>query len=134
MKRFVLTIFLAFLGFLDATYLTILHYKNIIPPCSLAHGCETVLTSKYAQIGPVPLALIGVFYFVFLIILLIGFWEMKNKIVFKLLVLFTTSSLIISFILVALQAFIIHAFCQYCLGVEAINTLIFIFVFFIKRK
>src|SRR5690348_14780226 len=56
-------IILSFLGFLDAAYLTILHYKNVIPPCSIAHGCETVLTSQYATLGPIPIALLGVFFY-----------------------------------------------------------------------
>src|SRR5579872_6247498 len=53
---------LGFLGFLDATYLTILHYKNTIPPCTL-HGCEVVLSSVFATIGGVPIALIGAGYY-----------------------------------------------------------------------
>lgn len=134
MKLLITNIILAFLGFLDATYLTILHYKNIIPPCSIAHGCEKVLTSPYAMIGLVPLALIGVGYFVTLLSTLILFLQTRNKFILNFILLVTTFSFIISLGLVALQAFVIHAFCQYCLGVEGINTLIFAIVVIIKRS
>ena len=61
---------LAFLGFLDAVYLTVLHYKNAIPPCTIAHGCETVLTSSYATIFGIPIALIGAGFYLTVLILL----------------------------------------------------------------
>jgi uncharacterized membrane protein len=108
----------------------------------LAHGCETVLTSKYAVVslgifgvGNVPLSLIGVLYFV----VLIGFLlvsaqksdEKKNQILSVIIRLLVTSGLIVSIILIGIQAFVLHAFCQYCLGVEAINLLIFLITFYL---
>lgn len=129
----VITLILSFLGFLDATYLTILHYKNIIPPCSLAHGCDIVLTSKYATFFGIPIALLGVLYYTAIIGLLTHFLQNKNKITLKLLLCLSTSGFIVSVILVAIQAFILHAFCQYCLGVEGINTVI-LFLLLSKYK
>lgn len=124
LKLFATTIILSFLGFLDATYLTILHYKHVIPPCTLAHGCETVLTSSYAMIGPIPIALIGSIYFLIMIILLILLFQNKLRLLFYIITLLACLSLIISVILVYIQANILHAFCQYCLANEVINILI----------
>ena len=39
----------ALIGFADASYLTVEHYRNVIPPCTTS-GCETVLTSSYSTI------------------------------------------------------------------------------------
>ena len=52
----------AFLGFLDATYLTIKHYQGVLPPCSVS-GCENVLTSRYATVGTLPISLLGSVYY-----------------------------------------------------------------------
>lgn len=137
-----LILILAFLGFLISVYLTVLHYKNIAPPCSLASTCETVLTSKYATIFNIPIALLGAGYYLVLIILLSknhnpsfliqNSNNFANKIHFLLLSL-TTLALIISFLLIGIQAFILHAFCQWCLTCEGINIIIFI-LFLLPRR
>lgn len=131
----ILSIILSFLGFLDASYLTILHYKNIIPPCSIAHGCETVLTSKFAVIGPVPIALLGVGFYLAILVLLGLLLENKQELKIKLILLAVCSfGLVVSIILVGIQAFILHAFCQWCLTSEGINLLIFLFTIKIYRN
>lgn len=149
----IFSLLFSFFGFLDAAYLTILHYKNIIPPCSLAHGCETVLTSKFAMIGPMPIAILGVLFYVVMMVLLglllqckptilsideksrdhstrLLFTQNNKKEIFikKLLLLLASAGLAVSVFLVYLQAFVLHAFCQYCLASEGINVLLFIFI------
>lgn len=37
-------------GVTDTVFVTINHYKGVIPPCTLLNGCETVLTSKYSEV------------------------------------------------------------------------------------
>jgi len=131
------TILLGLLGFIDATYLTILHYKNAIPPCTIAHGCEIVLTSKYSMLGPIPIALLGVLFYLSVLGLLglllqgikhisVGNWKLD---IGYWIFLLTFCSLIVSAILLALQAFVLHAFCQYCLISEGINGLLFLILF-----
>ncbi len=129
-----LTVFFAFAGFLDATYLTIEHYKNIIPPCSAITNCEVVLTSKYATFFGIPIALIGALYYAVLIATLLLLWQERHKIWLQLTILFVCSAMGISIILVAIQAFVLHAFCQYCLLSEAINTILFIVGIILYKK
>ena len=135
-KSFLLVLFLllGFLGFLDATYLTIVHYKNIIPSCSLAHGCETVLTSKYAVVGSIPIALLGSVFYLTIIILLGIFWQTGKKVLTSMLLALTTFGLLVAFYLVYLQAFVLHAFCQYCLGSEVIDFLLFDCAWWLWRR
>lgn len=127
-KKIIYAVFaaLSFLGFLDATYLTILHYQNVIPPCSIAHGCETVLTSKFATIGTIPIALLGSLYYFGLIMLAVSLLQKSSKLGIKLLKIKVLAGFIVSVVLVILQAFVIHAFCQYCLTSEFITTLLFL--------
>jgi uncharacterized membrane protein len=120
-KLLIYSIVLAFFGFLDSAYLTILHYENVVPPCTI-HGCEAVLTSTYSTIGPIPLALFGVLFYlaVIIICLLIVVEGMK-----KLLKFFHFTVLVgflASIVLFLIQALIIKSFCQYCLLSEVIAT------------
>jgi len=112
---------LGFFGFLDSLYLTILHYKNIIPPCSL-HGCEKVLTSAFSMIGPFPLALFGVlFYLTVIIVCLLILIEGKKQLLqfFHFVVIV---GFLFSVVLFFIQFLIIKSFCQYCLLSEIIST------------
>jgi uncharacterized membrane protein len=42
-----------------AAYLTIVHYSGGTPVCAISHGCATVQQSRYAELGGVPVALLG---------------------------------------------------------------------------
>lgn len=125
---------LGFLGFLDATYLTVEHYKNVIPSCSLAHGCETVLTSQYATMFGIPIALIGAIFYVAILVSLLLWIQTKEKMWINLLTALTGAGLFVALLLVGIQAFILHAFCQYCLGSEIIDFLLFDCVWWMWRK
>lgn len=121
-KFIIYSLILGFFGFLDSLYLTIVHYKNIIPPCSLHLGCEKVLTSSFSMIGPIPMALFGVIFYVMIILLcLLILIEGKNQLMnffhFTVLVGF-----LFSVVLFLIQALILHSFCQYCILSEVIST------------
>lgn len=120
-----LMLLLAFLGFLDATYLTISHYKNVAVPCSVTQSCETVLTSTYATIAGVPIALIGALYFLCLLVFLLYLIDRKPQGYLVYLLHLSGVSFIISLFLVYLQGYVLQAYCQYCLLVEGINTVLF---------
>jgi uncharacterized membrane protein len=42
-----------------AGYLTAVHYAGGAPACAIAHGCEVVQESRYAELAGVPVALLG---------------------------------------------------------------------------
>jgi uncharacterized membrane protein len=121
-KLILYSLILAFFGFLDAAYLTISHYKNLIPPCSVHFGCEKVLTSAYSMIGPIPLALTGaIFYLALIIICLLILIEGLKKLMW--VFHFTVAvGFLVSVVLFLIQALIIKSFCQYCLLSEVIST------------
>lgn len=121
-KLILYSLILGFLGFLDATYLTILHYKNAIPPCTITNGCETVLTSKFAMLGPVPVALLGSLFYLSVIIICILLITNYKKAFLDAFYLFVGTGFIISIILLLIQEFLLKAFCQYCILSEIIST------------
>jgi uncharacterized membrane protein len=50
---------LALAGLAVAGYLTYVHYAELEPLCGLGGDCERVQTSVYAEVGGVPVALLG---------------------------------------------------------------------------
>ena len=49
----------AAVGLAIAGYLTAGHYAGGSPACAIAHGCEVVQQSRYAELAGVPVALLG---------------------------------------------------------------------------
>ena len=117
---------LGFLGFLNATYLTMLHLSNAIPPCSVTHGCSEVLTSQFASVGPIPISGLGMGYFVTVMILAILFLQKHYAVFLKLLLGLTTLGFLTGLGLLYNQAAVLHAFCQFCLLTELTLTLMFL--------
>jgi uncharacterized membrane protein len=120
-KKFALAAALvALVGLGDAVYLTINHYTARPVPCSIVSGCETVLTSQYATIAGIPLALFGAgaYLVAFLLALLTAFGNRKTWLLFGVQVLLMSA---FSIWLLYLQAMVIGAFCQFCLLSAAVT-------------
>lgn len=118
----------ALVGLTDAVYLTIHHYTAEPVPCSIVEGCEMVLTSDYAAIGGVPIAALGALAYAAAFILAVltafgktSFWKLYGA--------HTALMAAITVYLIYLQAFVIGAFCQFCLLSAAVTfTLFLIFI------
>ncbi len=141
MPKWFLIVFIAvsFVGFLDATYLTIEYYSGVIPPCYIFTGCDQVITSSYGKIaGNVPTSLIGVFYYLLLFIAAVIFIDTKNKRALYILGYLPIAGLLVSIRLVYLQFFVIHATCLYCMVSAVSSTVLFLaglyVLKFMKRK
>ena len=116
---------LAILGFADSSFLTIEHFKNTIPPCTTA-GCETVLSSSYSVVAGVPVALFGALYYLLIAIGLFAHIEGKHEPSLRIVLLCTVIGFSMSLWFLFVQAFILNAYCMYCLGSAAISTILFI--------
>lgn len=122
---------LALVGLADSVYLTVHHYTAEPVPCSIVEGCETVLTSAYAEVVGLPIAAFGAFaYFVaFSLAILTAF---GNRSMWLLFGVQTFIMAAVSAYLVYLQGFVIGAFCQFCLISAATSISLFI-LFLISR-
>lgn len=131
-------VFLAggFLGFIDSSYLSVLHYKNIIPPCSVLGECETVLTSRYAVIGGVPVSLFGIVYYLALTVLSVLYFDTKRSKFMIVAMGMSVLGFVFTLWLFFLQVFVIKAFCEYCLFSAVITTTLFAgsLIFAIKNR
>lgn len=120
------------IGFSDATYLTAKHYLDSPVPCTVLKGCQTVTESKYSTVFNIPIALFGVFYYLFISILL--FLHMEGvKSALKLLLLSTTAGFITTLYLVYLQAFVLNAFCLFCIISALSSTTLFFGTIYLSR-
>lgn len=113
------------LGFLDASYLSILHYNGIGAQCFLVEGCDQVLGSPYATIAGIPTALFGVLYYAAIFILAFLYFENRSTRLLSFVAYGTAVGFLVSLGLLYLQAFVLHAFCFYCLVSALISTLLF---------
>lgn len=120
----ILLLIFGLLGFLDAAYLTIQHYQHIIPPCTVG-GCETVLTSQFATVWGIPLALLGALFYAVVLVIAGIFLQTKKKILTSVLFLLCTAGLGVGIALIGIQAFVLHSWCYYCLFSELIDFLLF---------
>jgi uncharacterized membrane protein len=125
-KGSIVTFVLSALGFIDATYLTIEHFMNRIPPCTLTSGCEKVLTSSYSSIFGIPVSLIGSLYYLVLLIALFVYFDLKSKKILYYASRFSVLGFIFSLYFVGIQIFALHSYCLYCLISAIISTCIFV--------
>ena len=114
---------LSILGLADAIYLTIQHVTGQSVRCTIISGCSEVLSSSYATIGSVPLALVGAaaYFCVFSLATLAAFGYRSAG---QLMMLAVAPMFAVTLWLIYLQAFVIGHFCQFCLFSAAITTLL----------
>ena len=114
---------LALVGVGDSVYLTIQHLLGNTLRCTLTSGCSEVLGSPYASLAGVPLAAFGaVAYFTaFSLATLLAFGYTKAR---TLLTVLVAAMFSVTLWLLYLQAFVLQAFCQYCLLSAAVTTLL----------
>lgn len=117
---------LALIGVFDTAYLTIEHFQGGEVSCSITNGCGEVLTSQYATIGPIPLALLGLLYYL-TIVMLAALWADKYKPKHLLMLRAVMSAgFALSLYLVYLQLFVLDAICQYCMLSAMTTTIIMV--------
>ena len=110
-------------GLADATYLTVQALTGETLSCGGSPDCFRVLGSSYAKVGGVPVALLGAFaYFsVFSLRYIRGLWLCAST-----NVSYSDDWRNVSGTLwfLYMQAFLLHAYCRYCLFSAALTFLI----------
>src|SRR3954471_22649014 len=111
------------LGLADATYLTVLALTGETAACSGQAGCFEVLGSAYSKVAGIPVAAFGVAgyftAFTFAIFAAFDYARARNFFALTVGILFAATLW-----LLYVQAFVLHAFCRYCLFSAAICFLL----------
>jgi len=108
---------LTLLGIAIAGYLTYVHYEGLSPVCTTG-GCERVQASSYSEIGPIPVALLGLIGYVVILASLFVPGDIGRALTFML----TLTGFAFSIYLTYLELFVIDAICQWCVGSAVVMT------------
>ena len=132
MRLYVTAAIVSLIGLADSIYLTVEHVTGRSVICTIVAGCSEVLSSRYAVVAGVPLALVGAaaYFSVFSLATLAAF---GYRLAGTLLTVLVLMMFLISLWLIYLQAFVIHAFCQFCLLSAAVTTALTVIVLLARR-
>ena len=123
---------LAVPGMLVAYYLYLFHSGSLFTTCTVndLFDCGQVSGpgSPYSSIGPIPVALIGLlgYAIIFLMVWVQDWIGLVADNLPELMIGIVGLAFLFTLGLTALEMFIIHAFCQYCLYSAAIIFIMFI--------
>jgi uncharacterized membrane protein len=120
---------LALAGLVDASYLTVEHLSGRSVRCVVVSGCDQVLMSPYAELwGGLPLAALGAlaYFAAFSLSILSAFGDDSSR---RLLVPLVALMFVFTLWLLYVQAFVIKAFCTYCLLSAAVTTALALLIF-----
>src|SRR4029078_5841571 len=91
--------------------ITYVHYQREALICTAGGGCETVQESSYAELLGIPVALLGLLAYVAVLALVV--WD--SELARKLAAAIALSAVGFVVFLITLQAFVIDAWCVWCL-------------------
>lgn len=114
---------MALTGLAEATYLTVLSLVGETAVCGGSAGCFHVLGSSYARIAGIPLAAFGAlaYFSVFSFATFAAFGYRRARLF---LMITVWAMFAVTLWLLYLQAFVLHAFCRYCLVSAALVFLL----------
>lgn len=110
-------------GLADAIYLTVMALTGETAACGGSTGCFEVLGSGYARIAGIPVAALGILGYLaaFSCATFAGFGYKRARRLFALTV---WPMFAMTLWLLYVQAFLLHAFCRYCLFSAAFTFLL----------
>lgn len=116
----IVTAVIALAGLADATYLTVSHLAGDDSVCGASQPCSIVLGSKYAAIAGIPTAAFGViaYFSVFSMATLAAFGYSRAR---TFLAWIVAAMFVATLWFLYLQAFVLHAFCPFCLFSAAVT-------------
>jgi uncharacterized membrane protein len=109
-----LAMVISLVGLGDAVYLTVQHLTGQSVRCAVSSGCSAVLGSAYATLAGIPIAAIGAaaYFMAFSLATLAAFGSYRAR---TWLALVIAPMLLSTLWLLYLQAFVLRAYCDFCL-------------------
>jgi uncharacterized membrane protein len=113
-RLFILAALLSLVGLADSVYLTITHLTGEDVTCIASSGCSEVLASAYSSVGSIPLGAFGALgYFAAFSLATLAAFRYRHARTF--LTIVVAGMLVTTLWLLYVQAFVLHAFCDFCL-------------------
>ena len=116
----------AFAGLVVAGYLFITYTSPLPITCVAGEGCKTVQASHFSSFFGIPTPAYGIVYYLALGVLGALWNKSWSKNMRLALIVLTSSGLAISLFLSYLEAFVIHAWCVWCVSSAILTIIAFI--------
>jgi uncharacterized membrane protein len=113
---------LSLVGIGVAGYLTYVHYEGLKVLCLSSGGCETVQASRYAKLGGVPVALLGLLGYIGILISLAIRGELGRIAAFGIALIGFGFSVYLTY----RELFTIKAICQWCVSSAVLMTVLLV--------
>ena len=123
-------IILAIIGIVNTAHLIFKRKKQKSVVCPIGGDCEKVLASKYSKTFFIKNDVIGLLYYIFILIFALSIPFLSDKLITYELII-SGIALLFSAYLVFVQAVIIRMYCFYCLVSALINFFIFLNILFL---
>lgn len=113
-RLFILAALLSLVGLADSIYLTVTHLTGEDVTCVASSGCSEVLASTYSSVGSIPLGAFGAlgYFAAFSLATLAAFRYGRAR---TFLTIVVGGMFLTTLWLLYVQAFVLHAFCDFCL-------------------
>jgi uncharacterized membrane protein len=125
------TLLLAIAGLGVSIYLTITHFAHVAPLCdsNATINCEKVTTSPQSEIFGIPVAMLGLAYFVPMIALCLpAAWRSADRRIHLARLALSIVGVGMILYLIIAELFIIKAICLWCSSVHLITFILFVIV------
>ncbi|MBI4054271.1 MAG: vitamin K epoxide reductase family protein [Candidatus Doudnabacteria bacterium] len=124
----------SFIGFLDAGYLTYSFYSGQALKCTILASCNVVTSSSYSKVLGLPLSVYGAVFYLTVFGLALIVLDRSRFSFLTLIFYLAAGAVLVSLYLVYLQAFVLKAWCFYCVVSAALSAVIFISAWLGMRK
>ena len=129
----IVTLLLSLVGLGVATYLTIAHFDTQItlscPAGGGAINCEAVTTSAESHLLGIPVAVLGLAFFIPMIILCLpAAWRTSDRRIHLARLLLSITGIGMVIYLIVAELFIIKKICLWCSSVHLITFILFVIV------
>ena len=116
----------AMFGWLVSTFLTGIHFWALPLPAGVeAQGSLSVITSQWAYVAGVPLALVGALYYLAVVLAAGLWWQTRHPLILKALTPVTAVGVAASAVFVYLQLGPIGAICPFCMMSAGATVVLF---------
>ncbi len=103
---------LVLVGLADSMYLSMTVLLGIAPTCGVLHGCDVVAKSSYSRLFGIPLAYLGLLYFV--VGAMLGGLMQTSKVWEKVAIFYGAIGALVFCYSLYVQSVLIGAYCVYC--------------------
>jgi uncharacterized membrane protein len=114
-----------------SVYLTITHFDKKALACvsNATFNCEKVTTSPQSEIFGIPVAFLGLFFFVPMLLLCLPWaWASANRLVHLARLALSITGVGMIIYLITTELFVIKAICLWCSSVHLITFILFVII------